>query len=109
LIDAALKFDPTKYGALAWSLVSFGMQLAITQKVVRDLVFESSDFLANIMVRYAAYETLYRESLTVNPSATFLSFEYSLTQVYKAILVYTAEVNSYLYEWGLSRSPHAIH
>ena len=60
LVDAGLKFDTSGYGAIAWSALSFGLQIDISAKEVREFVFQSSEVVAQVIARYAAYEILYR-------------------------------------------------
>jgi hypothetical protein len=96
-----VKFDPTKYGALAWGTISVALTLAIEQHKVRELALNTSAFLTDLLVRYATYERLYRSDVNVKPSDSLTHFENMLVDVYKAVLVYTGQVNLYTKEWGI--------
>jgi hypothetical protein len=101
LVDEAVKWAPTKYGALAWGVMSFGLGLAIEQHNLRKLVLNSSDFLTHILARYASYERVYRNQITAKKSTTFDNFENNLVDVYKAVLVYAGAVNKYIQQLGI--------
>jgi hypothetical protein len=96
-----VKFDPTKYGALAWGVISFGLGLAIEQHKVRELVLKSFDFLTHLLARYASYERLFRTEIDIKLSKDLSGLEKSLVDVYKAVLIYGGEVNQYLKELGI--------
>ncbi|KAK0717679.1 hypothetical protein B0T26DRAFT_802746 [Lasiosphaeria miniovina] len=58
--DAAMKFDLSGYGALAWSVVSFGLEIAKNAKDAHSIILTSSDTIAQLRSRYTEYESLYR-------------------------------------------------
>ena len=96
LADEAIKFDPTKYAALAWGVVSFGLEAAVRHHKVRNQALGSTDFLAGLLVKYAAYERLFRQTETrVNPSQDLINFEKELSRAYKAILQYCGFVKEH--------------
>ncbi len=65
---------------------------------MKDFVFASSDFLANIMARYASYEALYREEAQAQPSIPYSRFEEGMVSVYESILRYVGVMSQYLKE-----------
>jgi hypothetical protein len=101
LVDAGLKFDTSGYGAIAWSVLSFGLQIAINGKEVREFVFQSSEAITQLIARYAGYEILYRGS--TKPSDACRKFEERLVDVYKAILVYMGTLEGYLQDGVLRK------
>jgi uncharacterized protein YfbU (UPF0304 family) len=97
LIDAGLAFDPTKYGALGWAVLSFGLQMAINAKEIREFTLDSCDYIVNIIARYSIYELQY--SGTAHHSSTtdaLKRFEEGVTTVYASILRFLANVKEYL-------------
>jgi hypothetical protein len=97
LIDAGLAFDPTKYGALGWAVLSFGLQMAINAKEIREFTLDSCDYLVNIIARYSTYELQY--SSTAHPSSTsdaLKRFEEGVTTVYTSILRFLGNMKEYL-------------
>lgn len=101
LIDAGLTFDPTKYGALAWAVVSFALQVTKNAKEIRDFVFTNSGFVMDVIARYAAYEALYCREVSATPSTAYTLFEEAIVAVYKTILVFVGEMNHYLKEYHI--------
>lgn len=91
-----MKFDKSGYGALAWSVVSFGLEIAKNAEGAREFVFSSSEIITRLMERYIEYENLYRVLLTDE------KFENGIVKVYKALLLYTIALNDYLDQspWG---------
>lgn len=90
LVDAGMQFDKSGYGALAWSIVSFGLEIAKNAEGAREFVFSSSEIITQLMERYLEYENLYRVLLTDD------KFENRIMNVYKALLLYTIALNNYL-------------
>jgi hypothetical protein len=99
LVDSGMKFDTSGYGAIAWSALSFGLQIALNAKELREFVFESSESIAQLLARYAAYEILYRgskQNLKVSKM-----FEDRVVELYKEILLYILSLEIYLQENGI--------
>ncbi|KAK3369442.1 hypothetical protein B0T24DRAFT_632595 [Lasiosphaeria ovina] len=99
--DAAMKLDRSGYGALAWSVVSFGLEIAKNAKDAHSIILTSSDTIAQLRSRYTEYESLYRSEVTDS------KFEDRIVDVYKALFLYMMAVNDYLQQSGWSRSAHA--
>jgi hypothetical protein len=109
LIDAGLAFDPTKYGALAWAVLSFGLHMAINAREIREFAFDACDDMVNIIARYTIYEIQYRGS--AHPSDTtdaLQKFEEGVTAVYTSILQFLAEMKTYLDQNWLEHGAAAI-
>ncbi|KAK3293883.1 uncharacterized protein B0H64DRAFT_462192 [Chaetomium fimeti] len=109
LIDAGLAFDPTKYGALAWAILSFGLHMAINAREIRDFMFDACDDIVNIVARYSIYKIQYRSS--AHPSGTteaLQKFEEGVTDVYTSILQFLAEMKGYLNQNWLEHGAAAI-
>jgi hypothetical protein len=87
-------FDKSGYAALGWSVVSFGLQVAINAKEAREFVFSTSEVITGFITRYAQYEKLYR-----GPQ-TNIEFDRRLRNVYKAILLYAIALDDYLQQGG---------
>lgn len=92
LVDAGLQFDPTGYGALAWSVVSFGLQTAINNSDIQQAAYESSDYIRGVIEEYSMYEARYMET----PSKGQSALRSCIIDVYKAVMNYAAELRYYL-------------
>ena len=99
LVDSGMKFDTSGYGAIAWSALSFGLQIALNAKELRQFVFESSELIAQLLARYSAYELLYRGSK--QNSKVSEMFEDRVVELYKGILIYMLSLEVYLEENGI--------
>ncbi|KAL4995521.1 hypothetical protein BDV10DRAFT_202893 [Aspergillus recurvatus] len=76
--------------AFAWAIVSLGLVMAKNHADLRDALFDSSAYLADVLTRCAFIEEqLYRESDAAMPNA---EKGRSIVRVYAAILRYAAEV-----------------
>ncbi|KAH6855628.1 hypothetical protein B0I37DRAFT_411606 [Chaetomium sp. MPI-CAGE-AT-0009] len=109
LIDAGLSFDPTKYGALAWAVLSFGLQMSINAREIREFTFDAIDDMVNIIARYSIYEIQYRGS--AHPSGTtdaLQKLEEGVTAVYTSILQFLGEMKEYLNQNWLEHGAAAI-
>ena len=93
-----MKFDKSGYGALTWSLVSFGLETAKNTVAARKFVFSSSELVTRVLARYLGYESLYREYQAEEV------FEDLIVAVYKALFEYTVALDDYLNRSGWSRS-----
>lgn len=97
MIDAGLSFDPTKYGALGWAVLSFGLQMAINAREMREFTLDSCEYIINIIARYSVYELQY--SGTADPSDTtdaLQKFKEGVTTVYTSILQFLGKMKEYL-------------
>ncbi|KAK4198529.1 hypothetical protein QBC40DRAFT_229747 [Triangularia verruculosa] len=92
LIDAGIKFDVSGYGALAWSVLSFGLTLVQNDKVRMELSFDSAEFLADLLARCARTQTYYRDLSFDFPEGETERLENAMVAVYIAILEYSAAV-----------------
>ncbi|KAE8132448.1 hypothetical protein BDV38DRAFT_275127 [Aspergillus pseudotamarii] len=89
IIGAAATFDPTQHAASAWAIVSLGLTMTKNHCDQRDALFESSDYLADVLTQCAFIELkFYREGKSSNPE----DLESPLVRLYIAILHYTALV-----------------
>ena len=96
LVDDAVKLDPTQYAALAWGVVSFGLEAALRHHEMRNQALGSADFLAHLLVRYAAYERLFRSTdAKFEPFQELIDFENELLRAYKAVLKYCGAVKEH--------------
>ena len=92
LIDAGLQFDPTGYGALAWSVLSFGLEAAINYDEIDNDLLESCEYLRAIIEEYAIYEAQYLEVVSMGRKG----LENSIIDVYKFVIMYAAEMSQYI-------------
>ncbi|KAE8381786.1 hypothetical protein BDV26DRAFT_65630 [Aspergillus bertholletiae] len=89
IIGAVATFDPTQHAASAWAIVSLGLTMTKNYRDQRDALFESSDYLADVLAQCAFVEqNFYRESRSGNQQ----NFGNILIRLYRAILSYTAAV-----------------
>ncbi|KAJ5319743.1 hypothetical protein N7508_000026 [Penicillium antarcticum] len=98
IINAALLFkdiisvgaacDPTGHAASAWTIVSFGLTMAKNHTERRDALFDSSEYLADVLARCAYIE----QSFHGQQSEQTYIVGKATTRVYKAILQYAAKV-----------------
>lgn len=91
LIDSAVVFDPTGFASTAWTIVSFGLQLAQNDHERLDLLLTSSAFLANVLTQYANTESHYRDQRIGGVER----LEDAVIDVYVAILEYAATVSTF--------------
>ncbi|RYP05532.1 hypothetical protein DL764_003709 [Monosporascus ibericus] len=97
--DAAVAFDKSGYAALGWSVVSFGLQVAVNAKEARQFVFDSLEVVTEIMARYTQYETWCRGREANR------HFDRHVTNVYKAVLLYVTALGNYLRQCGAVAEP----
>lgn len=100
IIDSAVRSEPTGYASIAWTIVSFGLQLAQNEQDRLDKLFESSAFLANLLARYATIEAHYLDQ----DIKTRDRLENAIIDVYVAILEYAGAVRSTREQNALKRS-----
>ncbi|KAJ5618692.1 hypothetical protein N7528_006803 [Penicillium herquei] len=88
VISAVAAFDPTSHAANAWAVVSLGLTMAKNRSDLRSALFESSDYLADVLARCAYVEkNFYGENRKEKPE-----IRHAITSVYSVILQYAAEV-----------------
>ena len=100
--DAFVKLDKSGYGAVAWSVLSFGLEVAKNANAAREFIFSSSEMVARLQARYREYESLYRKFQTDT------EFENLLVGVYKSLLSYTIALYKYLKQCEKGRFSHAL-
>ncbi|KAA8642420.1 uncharacterized protein ATNIH1004_011364 [Aspergillus tanneri] len=89
IIAVVAAFDPTQHAASAWAIVSLGLMMTKNYHDQRDALFESSDYLADVLAQCAFIERkFYRDGRSVDQE----SLENALVRLYRAILHYTALV-----------------
>ncbi|GMG38371.1 unnamed protein product [Aspergillus oryzae] len=89
IIGAVATFDPTQHAASAWAIVSLGLTMTKNYRDRQDALFESSDYLADVLAQCAFVEqNFYRESRSGNQQ----DLGNILIRLYRAILSYTAAV-----------------
>ncbi|KAJ5147969.1 hypothetical protein N7526_001321 [Penicillium atrosanguineum] len=98
LINAALSFkeiisnglacDATGYAASAWAVVSLGLTMTKNHSDRRDALFESAEYLAEVLARCSYIE----ENFFYQQSSDRDVIGSAMIRLYKAILQYTAEV-----------------
>ncbi|KAE8362697.1 WD40 repeat-like protein [Aspergillus caelatus] len=88
IIGAVVAYDPTHHAASAWAVVSLGLTMAKNRLELRDALFGSSEYLADVLTRCAYVEKkIYR-----NNSKERAEIGRAIIGVYKRILQYAAEV-----------------
>lgn len=73
-------------------MISFGLEAAISNEEIGDDVLESCDFIHATLDEYAVYEVRY---LAIDCTARE-TLQRCIFEVYKAIIVYAAEMRSYI-------------
>lgn len=89
VIDKVLEFDPTKYGALAWSVVSFGMNMALNAQCHHEAARQGVTFLAEELTKYARICAEYYLSKSTTARQGLMD---SILDAYTALLRYAAEL-----------------
>lgn len=89
IINAIAAFDPTNHASSAWAIVSLGLTMTKNHTDIRNALFRSSEFLANVLARCAFIEKTHYHD---NQSETKDEIEKALIQVYNSILRYSAQV-----------------
>ncbi|PHH82068.1 hypothetical protein CDD82_7149 [Ophiocordyceps australis] len=95
--DAAAKFDQSGYVSLGWSIVTFGLQIALQAREAREFILQAASVITGIMTRYAAYERLYRAEFW-RDEGHWRDFDRHLTSVYTALLRFIVQLDHYLQE-----------
>ncbi|OGM42784.1 NACHT and WD40 domain protein [Aspergillus bombycis] len=90
VVSAVVAYDPTQYAASAWAVVSLGLTMTKNRFDLRDTLFDSTEYLANVLARCAYIEKgIYHNDAWKNAEVAR-----AIIGVYKAILHYAAEVLS---------------
>ncbi|KAL4738277.1 WD40 repeat-like protein [Aspergillus similis] len=88
IVNLVVSFDPTHQAAGAWAVVSLGLSMTQNQLDLRDALFKSSEFLADVLSRCAYIENnFYRDNTTAKSE-----IECAIIEIYKEILRYAAEL-----------------
>ncbi|PIG89297.1 hypothetical protein AARAC_010795 [Aspergillus arachidicola] len=87
IIGAAAAFDPTQHAASAWAIVSLGLTMSKNYSDQRTALFESSDYLADLLTQCAFIEKNYYLDSSSSIKENVGS---ALIRLYTAILHYTA-------------------
>ncbi|PYH76604.1 NACHT and WD40 domain protein [Aspergillus uvarum CBS 121591] len=100
ILDAALSFkdiigavaalDPTQHAASVWNIVSLSLTLAKKYSQSRDSLFESSEYLADVLTYSASIEQNFHEKTKSNSDNHLV--EDALIRLYKAILCYVVQI-----------------
>ncbi|KAL4744254.1 hypothetical protein BDW72DRAFT_188952 [Aspergillus terricola var. indicus] len=99
IINAALSFkdivgavaasDPTTHAASAWAVVSLGLTIAQNCRDLRSALFESSEYLADVLAQCAYIH----DKFYVNSNAKIkCDLGNAMIRLYRAVLHYTAEI-----------------
>ncbi|KAL4795224.1 hypothetical protein BDV19DRAFT_389361 [Aspergillus venezuelensis] len=104
IVKGVASFDPSGHAASAWGIVSFGLMMTKNNMEQKEAVFESSEFLADILARYTILDHHYR--IQGLPSSDGL--DSAIVQVYKALLEYSAEVERQRSAGKLNRLGNSI-
>ncbi|RDW58400.1 hypothetical protein BP5796_12330 [Coleophoma crateriformis] len=89
--DTVVQYDP-KHAGLAWAGVRFLLQIAVDDIDQFAFVFESAASIAEIICRYAIFESLYLQS----SSPATDEFRKALIKLYAAIIMYLSKVHGYV-------------
>ncbi|KAF2660292.1 hypothetical protein K491DRAFT_77393 [Lophiostoma macrostomum CBS 122681] len=87
IVTKILAFDPTQYGALVWSVVSFGMNLALNGKQHHETAWQGATFLAEKLRTYAAICAQYLRKSTAGRE----DLRERVVDAYTALLQYAAD------------------
>jgi hypothetical protein len=96
--DALAKLDKSGYAALGWSVVSFGLQIAVNAKEARGFAISSAEVVKELVERYSEYERSFREH-------SGEGLDRRMTDVYKAILLYVLALSGHLQQSKAGVSP----
>ncbi|KAF7169363.1 hypothetical protein CNMCM5623_002126 [Aspergillus felis] len=89
IIGAVAAADPTQHAATAWTIVSLGLTIAKNHSDLRDALFKSSEFLADILTQCTFIETKFYINCHFSIKDDLGK---AIVRLYKAILHYTAQV-----------------
>ncbi|KAF7587085.1 hypothetical protein BBP40_007724 [Aspergillus hancockii] len=86
-IDAVVALDPTNHAASAWAVVSLGLTMSKNRTDLRDALFDSSEYLADVLARHACIESNFYHN-----TGNKLEIGQAIVKVYTAVFWYAAEV-----------------
>ncbi|KAF7136923.1 hypothetical protein CNMCM5793_006585 [Aspergillus hiratsukae] len=89
IIGAVAAADPTQHAASAWTIVSLGLTITKNRSDLRDALFRSSEFLADLLTQCAFIETKFYINCHFSIKDDLGN---AIVRLYKAILHYTAQV-----------------
>ncbi|KAJ6176749.1 hypothetical protein N7485_003663 [Penicillium canescens] len=91
IISAVAASDPTHHAASAWAIVSLGLTIAQNRYDLRSALFESSEYLADVLTQCAYIE----DKIYVNSSRDIkIDLGNALVRLYGAVLHYTAQIRT---------------
>ncbi|KAL3469229.1 hypothetical protein BJX99DRAFT_268450 [Aspergillus californicus] len=89
IISAVAASDPTRHAASAWAIVSLGLTIAQNRYDLQSALFESSEYLADVLTQCAYIE----DKIYLNSSRDIkIDLGNALVRLYGAILHYTAQI-----------------
>lgn len=94
--DAVVTFDKSGYAAVGWSVLSFGLQLAVNDRDAREFVVSSSEIMVTVIDRWGKYQ-IYRD----RAGSAASKFDECLIRGYKAALLYNIAMDDYIYQSGI--------
>ncbi|KAL4862351.1 hypothetical protein BDV12DRAFT_203139 [Aspergillus spectabilis] len=89
IISAVAAFDPTQHAASAWTIVSLGLTVTKNYSDLRDALFESSEYLADVLAQCAFIEKNFYLNSNVGVKDDLGN---AMVRLYRAILYYTAQI-----------------
>lgn len=93
-----MKLDKSGYAALGWSVVSFGLQIAVNAKEAREFAISSAEVVEGLVERYSEYDRSFREHSREG-------LDRRITDVYRVIILYMLALSGYLQQSKAGMSP----
>ncbi|KAB8238710.1 WD40-repeat-containing domain protein [Aspergillus alliaceus] len=91
IVDAVVAFDPTYHAASAWAIVSLGLTVAQNHHDLQVALFESSEYLADVLAQCAYIE----DQFYINgDGGRKRDLGNAMIRLYRAILHYTAQIRT---------------
>ncbi|KAE8387416.1 hypothetical protein BDV23DRAFT_161168 [Aspergillus alliaceus] len=91
IVDAVVAFDPTYHAASAWAIVSLGLTVAQNHYDLQVALFESSEYLADVLAQCAYIE----DQFYINgDGGRKRDLGNAMIRLYRAILHYTAQIRT---------------
>ncbi|KAJ6013047.1 hypothetical protein N7522_003402 [Penicillium canescens] len=91
IIGAVAGLDPTQHAASAWAVVSLGLKITQNHHDARNALFESSEYLADIITQCAFIE---KRFYLDGDSDIRGHVETAIIKLYKAILRYSGQIRN---------------
>ncbi|KAF4232367.1 hypothetical protein CNMCM6805_010013 [Aspergillus fumigatiaffinis] len=88
VVNTVVSFDPTHHAASAWAVISLCLSMTQNRLDMQEALFESSEFLAEVLIECAYIETTFYQNEPIAKS----KINSATVGIYKAILRYAAEV-----------------